>query len=272
MPMIVIVRGGGDLASGVVLRLHRVGLRVAVTELPQPLAVRRCVSFAEAVYEGECSVEEIGAKVVKDPTDTLRVLQIFGKNLVPVLIDPGDAAIKALHPAVVVDARMLKERAELIPSLVKLIIGLGPGFVAGENCHAVVETNRGHNLGRLIWSGGAEPNTGAPEAVGEHRLERVLRAPADGVLEAHAAICDRLKAGQVIAEVAGQPVLAPFDGILRGLIHPGIQVTSGMKIGDVDPRDDPSYCTRVSDKSLAIAGGVLEAILSRVELRPLLWA
>jgi xanthine dehydrogenase accessory factor len=271
MPMIVIVRGGGDLASGVALRLHRAGFRVVITELPQPLAVRRRVSFAEAIYKGECQVEEVGARMVKDPSDTLRVLQIFAKNQIPVLIDPEGEAVKALHPSVVVDGRMLKKHAELIPSVVKLIIGLGPGFVVGENCHAVVETNRGHMLGRVIWNGEAEANTGIPEGVFEQRSQRVLRAPADGILEAQVEIGDHLEAGQKIAEVAGQAISAPFDGVLRGLLHPGFNVWAGLKIGDVDPRNDPRFCTLVSDKSLAIGGGVLEAILSRAELRPQLW-
>jgi xanthine dehydrogenase accessory factor len=152
-----------------------------------------------------------------------------------------------------------------------LVIGLGPGFVAGENCHAVVETNRGHRLGRVIWQGTPQCDTGIPERVVDHGAERVLRAPADGVLQAYAKIGDHLEAGQPVVEVAGQPVLAPFRGVLRGLLHPGLCVRQGLKVGDVDPRDDPLYCSLVSDKSLAIGGGVLEAILSRPELRPYYW-
>lgn len=270
--MIVLIRGGGDLASGVALRLHRVGLRVVITELPEPLAVRRLVSFAEAVYTGEVVIEGVTARRVDDPSDTLRVLQVLAKGQIPVLIDPEARAIRLLHPHVVVDARMTKQPAELIPVPVSLIIGLGPGFTAGVNCHAVIETNRGHMLGRVLWKGSAEADTGVPEAVGDKQAERVLRAPAEGVLQARAEIGDHLEAGQVVAEIAGIAVKAPFRGVLRGLIHPGIRVHAGQKIGDLDPRDDPRYCTLVSDKSLAIAGGVLEAILSRAELRPALWA
>ena len=269
--MIVLVRGGGDLASGVALRLHRAGLRVVITELPQPLAIRRRVSFAEAVYNGECSVEEINARLVKDPTDTLRVLQIFAKNQIPVLIDPPGEAIKSLHPSVVVDGRMLKKRAELIPTVVKLIIGLGPGFVAGENCHAVIETKRGHTLGRVIWKGESEIDSGIPESVDARQAERVLRAPQAGILVTQAEIGDHLEAGQTVAVVNGKEVIAPFKGVLRGLLHPGFEVWAGLKIGDVDPRDNPQHCTLVSDKSLAVGGGVLEAILSRTDLRPHLW-
>jgi len=201
--MLVIIRGGGDLASGVALRLHRAGLRVVMTELAQPLAVRRRVCFSDAIYLGECSVEEVTARRVTDPTDTLRVLQILSKGHIAVLVDPEGISIQQLHPHVVVDARMIKQRVPLIPTLVKLIIGLGPGFVASENCHAVVETNRGHMLGRVIWQGPPEPDTGLPDTVSNHRAERVLRAPVDGLLETHAEICDHLEQGQLVAEVAG---------------------------------------------------------------------
>jgi xanthine dehydrogenase accessory factor len=148
---------------------------------------------------------------------------------------------------------------------------MGPGFVAGQNCHAVIETHRGHCLGRVIWQGAPETDTGQPDAVVGRSSERVLRAPADGELVALAEIGDHLQAGQAVAQVAGLPVFAPFRGVLRGLIHPGLNVTRGLKIGDVDPRDDPRYCRLVSDKSLAVGGGVLEAILSLPALRPHLW-
>jgi len=269
--MIALVLGGGDLGSGVALRLHRAGIKVIISELEQPLAVRRLVSFASAIYTGETSVEGVMGRRVNDPTDTLRVLQVLSKGAVPVLVDPQSQAVQALHPMVVIDARMTKRQAELIRTPVKLIIGLGPGFTAGENCHAAVETNRGHMLGRVLWKGEPEADTGIPDAVSERRAERVLRAPRDGTLEAQAEIGDHIQPGQTIAQVGGQPVSAPFKGVLRGLLFPGVMVASGMKIGDLDPRDDPRYCTLVSDKSLAIAGGVLEAILSRVELRPHLW-
>ena len=269
--MIVILRGGGDLASGVALRLHRAGLRVVIAELPQPLAVRRLVSFAEAIYAGETSIEGVPARRVQDPTDTLRILQVLAKGAIPVLVDPEAESIRQLHPHVVVDGRMLKRPAELIPTPVKLIIGLGPGFTVGENCHAVVETQRGHLLGRVLWQGAAAPDTGVPELVQGQGAERVLRAPCLGVLATHAEIGDHLEQGQLVAEVSGEPVLAPFKGMLRGLLRPGLEVKAGAKIGDVDPRDDPRYCRLVSDKALAIGGGVVEAIISRVELRPHLW-
>lgn len=269
--MIVLIRGGGDLASGVALRLHRVGFKILISELAQPLVVRRRVSFAEAIYAGETTVEHVTARKVNDATDTLRVLQIFAKGQIPVLIDPDGTAGVGLHPMIIVDARMTKRPPEALHHMAKLYIGLGPGFNAGVNCHVVIETNRGHRLGRVIWQGSAEGDTGIPEPVVERAAERVLRAPADGTLIGYADIGDHVEPGQRLAEVSGEPVYTPFKGVLRGLAHPGIQVTRGMKIGDVDPRDNALYCSLVSEKSLAIGGGILEAILSRAELRRHLW-
>jgi xanthine dehydrogenase accessory factor len=272
MSFIILLRGGGDLSSGVALRLHRAGLRVVISELEEPLAVRRLVSFSEAIYESEITIEGVTGKRVKDPTDQLKILRVFAQSQIPVLIDPSGEAIKSLHPTVIVDGRMTKLPPDMGLYAAALVIGLGPGFVAGENCHAVVETNRGHNMGRVIWNGAPEPNTGLPEQVSDRGAERVLRSPADGILEAQAEIGDRMEEGQLIIKVAGQPLNAPFKGVLRGLIHPGSLVTQGMKIGDLDPRDDPRLCTLVSDKSLAVGGGVLEAILSRREFRTRLWS
>ena len=269
--MIVLIRGGGDLASGVAMRLHKAGFRVVISELPQPLAVRRMVSFAEAIYAGQVTIEGVTARRVEDHTDTFRILQIYTKGQIPVLVDPQAEAAQTLHPMVVVDGRMKKLPTELISTQVKLIIGLGPGFTVGENCHAVIETKRGHRMGRVIWEGSSEPYTGIPESMGEHGIERVLRAPVAGVLASFAEIGEHLQQEQLVAEVDGEPVYAPFPGVLRGLIHPGITVRERQKIGDIDPRDDPSYCSLISDKALAVGGGVIEAILSKAELRPYLW-
>jgi len=269
--MIVLIRGGGDLASGVALRLHRVGIRVVVSELAQPLAVRRLVCFAEAVNSGEVSVEGVVGRKVADPDDSLRILQILAKGQVPVLVDPEAKAAQAIHPTVIVDGRMLKKPPEPLRHNARLYLGLGPGFTAPKDCSAVIETRRGHRLGRVIWEGQAESDTGLPEAVGERRSERVLRAPAAGVLQVFTQIGEHLEPGQKVAQVAGMEVVAPFAGVLRGLLPEGISVTGGMKIGDLDPRDDPVLCRLVSDKSLAVGGGVLEAILSLPDLRPLIW-
>jgi xanthine dehydrogenase accessory factor len=267
-----LILGAGDLASGVALRLRRVGLQVVMTELPKPLAVRRTVSFAEAAYTGETTIEGITARRVTDSSDKFRIIQILAKGFIPLLIDPEGSAINQLHPNVIVDGRMRKERAELLGSSGMVIIGLGPGFEAGVNCTAVIETIRGHKLGRVYTQGFPEPDTRLPDPVGIYRGERVLRAPADGELIPHVQIGDHLEAGQLIAEVSGASIIAPFKGILRGLIHPSVPVTSGMKIGDLDPRDDPSLVNLVSEKALAIGAGVLEVILARPNLRPHLWA
>jgi len=275
MVLTTIFRGGGDLASGVALRLHRAGLHLIITELAQPLSVRRLVSFSEAVYRGQITIEGVMARLAGDLAEALALVE---GGEIPVLVDPVAETIstfRTLHsassPVVMVDARMTKEAPEVDKTAADLVIGLGPGFVAGENCHAVVETNRGHRLGRVIWQGAAEEDTGVPERVVDQGSERVLRAPADGFLLAHARIGDHLERDQLVAEVAGHYLRAPFRGVLRGLLHPGIQVWQGMKVGDVDPRDNPYYASLVSDKSLAVGGGVLEAILSRPELRPYLW-
>ena len=270
MPALILIRGGGDLASGVAMRLYRIGLSVVIAELAQPLAVRRLVSFAEAVYAGETTVEGVTGRRVSDPGDSLKVLQLLAKGRIPVLIDPEAKSAQLLHPMVIVDARMTKRPPEPLRHSARLYIGLGPGFIAGDNCHAVIETNRGHRLGRVIWQGTAQQDTGLPAAVSGQYM-RALRAPAEGKVIGLARIGEHVQEAQAVAEVAGIGVPAPFSGMLRGLIHPECPVTAGMKIGDVDPRDDPEICSLVSEKSLAIGGGVLEAILSRSELRQTLW-
>jgi xanthine dehydrogenase accessory factor len=266
--MKVLIRGGGDLASGVALRLFRAGFQVIITELPQPMAVRRLVSFGEAVYSGEITVEEVTAQRAKDYE---HAREILSGAQIPVLIDPEAESRDHFDPRVLVDGRMTKRAPDLGMDAAALVIGLGPGFVAGKNCHAAVETNRGHRLGRVIWQGAPQTDTGTPDSVANHRAERVLRAPADGIFRTQAKICDHLEPGDLIAEIHGEAIRAPFRGVLRGLLHSGLVVRSGLKVGDLDPRDDPSCCTLVSDKALAVGGGVMEAILSRPDLRPHLW-
>lgn len=265
----VIVRGGGDLASGVVYRLVKAGFPVLVIELERPLAIRRAVAFASAVFEGRVTVEGLTARRVAHPGE---IAQVQAAGEVPVLVDPGGASIGALRPAVVVDARLAKRNLGTAQSDAPLVIGLGPGFTAGDDCHAVIETNRGHFLGRVLWQGSAEPDTGRPGSVQGRTLDRVLRAPCAGTVVPLAAIGDAVRAGDVLATVSGQEVRAPFDGVLRGLIHPSVPVTAGLKIGDVDPRGTREHCFTISEKALAIGGGVLEAILSAPQLVPLLHA
>jgi xanthine dehydrogenase accessory factor len=259
----ILIRGGGDLASGVALRLHHAGFPVVITELPQPLSVRRAVSFSEAVYKGEWIVEGVRAQRVDSASEAL---SLTGSGLVPVLVDPELATVKLADFSTLVDARLLKLPTlySLLPT--PLIIGLGPGFTAGENCHAVIETMRGHSLGRVYWTGVAHPDSGQPE--GDPR--RVLRAPSDGVVESRVEIGQHVEAGEVVAMVSDQlsarsnqyPVVSQLSGVVRGLIHSGLEVSKGLKIGDVDPRDKREYCFLVSDKALAVGGAALEAILS----------
>lgn len=255
----VLIRGGGDLATGVALRLHRAGIKVLITELANPLAVRRSVSFAEAVFEMTHEVEGVKARLIE--ADQLSALN--EAEVIPVLIDPNADVLSAFEFPVVIDARLIKQTPSPLPIQVPLHIGLGPGFSAGSNCHAVIETRRSHTLGRVIWDGPTQPDSGQPE--GDPR--RVLRAPIAGRVTVYANIGDHLHTGQLIAEVNKEKVLSPFDGVLRGLIRPGLTVPKGLKIGDVDPRGDKSACFLVSDKALAIGGGVLEAILSRADIR-----
>lgn len=258
---IILLRGGGDLASGVALRLYRAGLRhVLITEIAQPLAVRRLVAFAEAVYRGTHTVEDVTATRVDTPAEIETAWQ---RAQIPVMVDPTLTRTFAWYkPHILIDARMTKQPPETDLSAAPLTIGLGPGFTAGKNCHAVIETHRGHTLGRVYWHGSAASDTGIPEAVQNRQSERVLRSPADGILHAHAQLGTLVRQGELLAEVGDIPLYAPFDGALRGLVHTGVPVTRALKIGDLDPRCDLHLCSLVSDKALAIGGGVLEAMLA----------
>jgi xanthine dehydrogenase accessory factor len=261
--VLVIVRGGGDLGTGVAYRLHRAGFSVMVTELARPLCVRRAVSFAEAVYAGRLTLEGVTARLAGDPLDGM-AFTVLGE--VPIVIDADNTVVPRMRPGIVVDARLAKRNLGTRLHDAPLVIGLGPGFTAGRDCHAVVETNRGHNLGRVYWEGSAEPDTGRPEPVQGFSGERVLRALADGVFTTRHQIGERVEAGEVLAEVAGQPIVAAFPGVVRGLLHDGVEVTAGVKVGDLDPRGVVEYCFTISDKARAVGGGVLEAILTGLEL------
>jgi len=254
----VLVRGGGDLASGVAWRLHVSGFKVAVTEIPQPMAVRRTVSFCEAVYDKEASVEGVKALCIRDARE---VSAVWEKDWIPVIIDPDADSRHAIHPDVLVDAILAKRNLGTALSHAPLVIALGPGFEAGKDAHYVVETNRGHRLGRLLTSGSAQPDTGVPGPVQGITSERVLRAPAEGTWENTKNIGDLVNKGEIVGRVKDLTVHSSIQGVLRGLIRPGISVTQGLKIGDVDPRGDRSSCYTISEKALAIAGGVLEGIL-----------
>ena len=268
-PPIVLLLGGGDLATGVAARLWRSGFWLVVTEIPQPLAVRRLVSLAEAVYEGAVVVEELRGRRAEDLQSARSILD---QGVIPILVDPTAEIWHELEPSAMVDARMIKSGPYLPLDSAEVTIGLGPGFEAGVNVHAVVETHRGHRLGRVFWEGAAQPDTGVPESVKGQDFERVLRAPIDGVFEAMAELGSLVTEGTRLAEVGGTPLIAPFDGALRGLLHGGIEIEAGSKVGDLDPQQDLSLCNLISDKSLAIGGGVLEALLTRPSIRSQLGA
>ena len=262
---IVLIRGGGDLASGVAMRLHRVGLRVVITELEQPLVIRRSVSFAQAVFSGVSQVEGITARKV-DSFDSMQTTWMNGE--IPVLVDPDCMILDRLNESelpftTLIDARMKKNSPTMLIGSAPFMVGLGPGFVAGVNCDAVIETNRGHYLGRVLWRGSAQPNTGLPGGFNDKYKDRVLYSPAEGIFKSEKEICDRVRPGELVGVVDGNQIRAPFKGIIRGLLHSGLKVTEGFKIGDIDPRAEPEYCQHVSDKALAIGGGVLEAIFAR---------
>lgn len=256
--VLVVVRGGGDLGTGVAWRLHRCGFRVLVTEIAQPMVIRRAVAFASAVYEGAITVDGVTARRVKDEVG-IRAAWAAGE--VPVVVDPEAEWVRRLQPQVVVDAIMAKRNTGTRITDAPIVVALGPGFTAGVDCHAVVETNRGHNLGRVILKGSAEPNTGIPGEIGGESVRRVLRAPVDGIFRGVRAIGDRVRVGEVVAYVDDTPVLSQLDGVLRGLLHDGLKVHAGMKVGDVDPRAAVAHCFSISDKALAIGGGVVEAVL-----------
>jgi len=260
--VVVCVRGGGDLATGVSWRLHQCGFRVLITEIAEPLAVRRSVAFCEAVYEGTALVEGVESQLIGRPEERF---QVWEKGKIPMLVDPLCEAGRTLAPDVMVDAIMAKKNLGTSMGDAPLVIALGPGFEAGRDAHYVIETKRGHYLGRLLKTGTAIPNTGIPGAVNGIAEDRVLRAPEDGVWTTSIEIGETVKKGQPTGSVSGIVAGAPIDGVLRGLIRSGIKVTRGLKIGDIDPRGVRDHCFTISEKALAIAGGVLEGILSNLK-------
>lgn len=256
--MLVLIRGGGDLASGIALRLFRSGIFTVMTDLPHPTAIRRTVAFSEAIVHGETKVEDVVARRVKTAQEALEMLKT---GIIPVLADPHCLCRTELKPHVVVDAILAKRNLGTTITDAPIVIGVGPGFTAGIDCHAVVETMRGHTLGRVIYEGSALPNTNIPGLIGGFAGERVLRAPADGIFRACATIGDVVSEGDTVGYVDDQPMKCTISGVLRGLIADGTTVHKGMKSGDVDPRGEVIYCETASDKALAIGGGVVEAIL-----------
>jgi xanthine dehydrogenase accessory factor len=263
----IIMRGGGDLATGIVYRLHKAGFPVVVLELQRPLVVRRRVAVATAVLDGQITVEGIQAWRAESVEQAMALLQ---QRIVPVLVAPDFDLIKNQlfennpQSTILIDARVAKRNIDTTIDQADLVIALGPGFTAGVDCHAVIETMRGHRLGRVIWEGAAVPNTGTPGIVAGKGAERVLRAPAAGVVNWRLEIGDYVNHNDIVGDVAGTVLLAPFDGVIRGLIAEGTAVSKGLKIGDVDARLDRDACFTISDKALAISGGVLEVILTHL--------
>lgn len=261
---LVLVKGGGDLATGVSHRLHRAGFPVVITEIENPTMVRRTVSFAECLYADEWRVEGVisaradGETLAEKAQNARAILEA---SSIPVIVDPQAEVVAHLRPAVVVDAILAKRNLGTRIDDAEVVVGLGPGFTAGVDCHAVVETSRGHDLGRVILEGAAKPNTGVPGPIGGYTTERLLRAPKAGVFTSIAGIGDAVRAGEAVARVDDAEVTSAIDGVLRGLLRDGIEVPAGFKVGDIDPRAEPAHCHTISDKSRAIGGGALEAIM-----------
>ena len=285
---LIVVRGAGDLATGTIHRLKKAGFRLLVLEAEHPAAIRRQVALSEAVYAGSARVEDVEAVRMdvdlaekKNRKELLEqeMERIWKKDGVPVLVDPAGLSIAALRPAVVVDAILAKKNLGTTKEMAPLVIALGPGFTAGEDVDVVIETKRGHNLGRVIREGSAYPNTGIPGIIGGYGAERVIHAPAEGLLKNKSKIGDIVEKGQVIAvieasdkenesasDIKKTEVRATIDGLLRGLIRDNYPVTKGFKIADIDPRkEELANCFTISDKARCIAGSVLEVICEALE-------
>lgn len=256
--MRVVIRGAGDLASGVALRLWRAGMDVVLLDVEKPTAIRRTVAFSEAIVHGKQTVEDVTARLATAETAE----ETLAAGMIPVLVDPEGRSIPTLRPDALVDAILAKRNLGTKITDAPVVIGVGPGFTAGVDCHAVVETMRGHTLGRVIYRGSALPNTNIPGLIGGYAGERVLRAPADGIFCQKLEIGAVVRAGDIAGEVDGELMKCTIDGVLRGILADGTPVFKGMKSGDVDPRCKPEYCTTASDKALAVGGGVLEAVLN----------
>lgn len=253
----VVVRGAGEMASGVIRRLFLAGFEVIALERSSPDCIRRTVCYAEAVYEKKITIEEVTAELAESGD---HAIEIISDGHVPILVDPDGSSIPLFKAFALVDGRMLKMKSDTRLDMAPIIIGLGPGFIAGENCQAVVETNRGFDLGRVIYNGSPQTYTGVPFPVNGITKKRVLRSPASGIFRSKLLIGDKTEAEDTIGEVSGCPVISPIGGVIRGLVRDGLKVMKGQKIGDVDPRGIRTYCFTMSDKANAVAGGVLEAI------------
>lgn len=260
---IIAIKGAGDLASGIALRLWRCGFPVVMSELAVPLCIRRTIAFSSAVFDGTSKVEETEGVLIRNISE---VRSMWESGKIPVIVDEDAGQLLSLHPDVLIDARIIKTwRDDTNLTDAPLVIGLGPGFKAGVNSHCVIETNRGHNLGRVFWQGEAEPDTGIPGTIKGEGIKRVVKSPCAGIFNPCVQIGDSVEAGDLIAKVGEAKIHAQLAGIVRGVIYPGITVWENLKIMDIDPRGNRSHCFTVSDKATAIGGGVLEAILTRFQ-------
>lgn len=256
--MLAVIKGAGDIASGIATRLYRAKFDIVMTDIKHPTSIRNTVCFSNAINEKTMTIEGITAEYTEDVTSAIKILC---KNNIAVLCDENADCIKMLKPDFVVDAILAKRNIGTKITDAPVVIGVGPGFTAKVDCHAVVETLRGHYLGRVYYEGKAIENTGVPGDIGGHSADRIIRSPKDGVFTPICKIGDRVEKGQTVAFVDGEKVVANVDGILRGILNVGIKVTKGMKSGDVDPRCEKEHCYTVSDKALSVGGGVLEACL-----------
>lgn len=257
--MKVLIKGAGDLASGIAMRLYRCGFDIVMTDIAVPTTVRRTVAFSPAVYEGRSCVEGVNGIRCENMQEIETALK---SRQVPVIVDENADICSKWQPDVVVDAILAKINLGTAMTDAAAVIGVGPGFEAGRDCHCVVETKRGHYLGRCIYKGSAIPNTGIPGKIAGYSMERLIKAGADGRFHGVAVIGDQVKPGDIVGYVDNTPVYAQIAGIVRGILQDGVEVKKGMKSGDIDPRCEMAHCFTVSDKARAIAGGVLEAILS----------
>ncbi len=255
---LVMIRGAGDLASGVANRLYKSGFPVIMLEAPQPTVIRRTVAYASAIFEGITTIEGVTACKAESSSS---VHAVIDQGRIPVLIDPAGESILLIKPKILVDAIMAKKNLGTSRHQAPLVIALGPGFTAGRDVDAVVETMRGHYLGRVTWHGAAIPDTGSPGDIAGFSRKRLLRAPEAGIWNPLVNIGDMVREGDTVAMVGTTPVKASLDGIVRGLLYPGLAVHAGMKVGDIDPRADVNHCFTISDKARAVAGGVLEAVM-----------
>ena len=255
---LVLLRGGGDLATGVAWRMRRAGFPVVILELARPLAVRRRAAFASVVLEGDQVLEGIGATLVDTPGDALAVAR---RGRVAVLVSPELPSFSD-PPSVLVDARLAKRNIDTRIDQAPLVVALGPGFTAGVDCDAVVETMRGHYLGKVIWDGPAAADTGVPGKVSGQDARRVLRSPGSGSVVWSVEIGETVGVGDLVGSVGDAAVTATISGVVRGLIAPGQAVEAGLKIGDIDPRGERAACFEISDKARSVGGGVLEATLT----------